>query len=251
MPEATSSHIDLQESKKPSHQKYKGFTVGEKKFLFLLKYEIITSLFGNFPGALGFFLRRIFFSRLIKKAGKGIIWGKGITLRHPHKIEIGDGVAINDLTVLDAYGDMASSIKIGHRSLISRNTIISSKGGSIEIGERTNIGTICIIFSRDCHVKLGNDVLMSAYCYLMGGGDHSMERTDIPIAYQGADCRGIEIGDGVWFGAGVKVRDGVKIGRDSVIGTNSFVNTDIPPLSIAAGIPAKIVKKREPQKNDS
>jgi acetyltransferase-like isoleucine patch superfamily enzyme len=249
MPESTSSHLDLQNNKRSSGQKYRDFTVGGKSFLFLLKYELITSLFGNFPGALGFFLRRIFYSRLIKSAGKGIIWGRGITLRHPHKIEIGDGAAVNDFAVLDAYGDNTSRIKIGRRSLISRNTIISSKGGSIEIGERTNIGTVCIIFSRDCHVAVGNDVLMSAYCYLMGGGDHSMERTDIPIANQGAECRGIDIGDGVWFGAGVKVKDGSKIGRDSVIGTNSFVNSNIPSFSIAAGTPAKVMKKRESLKN--
>lgn len=250
MPEATSAHFDLQDDKKSSRQKYRHFTVGEKNFLFLLKYEIITSFFGNFPGALGYFLRRIFYRSLVKRSGKGIIWGKSITLRHPHKIEIGDGVALNDFAVLDAYGDKTSRIKIGNRSLISRNAVISSKGGSIEIGERTNIGTVCIIFSRDCRVKVGNDVLMSAYCYLMGGGDHSMDRTDIPIAHQGAECRGIDIEDNVWFGAGVKVKDGSRIGRDSVIGTNSFVNSDIPSFSIAAGTPAKIVRKRslEPEK---
>lgn len=243
--EATSIHFELQDKHKSSFQKYKNLTIGEKGFFFFLKYETITALFGNFPGASGYFLRNKFYRLLLKRVGKGVIWGRNVTLRHPHKIEIEDNVAINDFAVLDAYGGEKSRIKIGEGALISRNTVLNSKGGFIEIGERTNLGMMSIIFSRDCTVRVGNDVLMSAYCYLMGGGSHSMDRTDIPITYQGAECRGIDIGDNVWFGSGVRVLDGCSIGRDSVIGTNSFVNSDIPEFAIAAGVPAQIVKMRK------
>ncbi len=243
--QVTSVHFELQDKKKSSFQKYKHLTVGGKGFFFLLMYEMITSLFGNFPGALGYFLRAKFYKLLLNRVGKGVIWGRNVTLRHPHKIEIGDNVAINDYAVLDAYGNEKSGIKIKRGALISRNTVINSKGGFIEIGERTNVGMMSVIFSRDCKVRVGNDVLMAAYCYLMGGGQHSMERTDIPIAYQGAECQGIEIGDNVWLASGVKVLDGCKIGRDSVIGTNSFVNSDIPDFAVAAGSPAQVIKKRK------
>lgn len=243
--QATSVHFELQDKSKSSSQKYRHLTVGEKGIFFLLLYETITSLFGNFPGALGYFLRAKFYKLLVKRVGKGVIWGRNITLRHPHKIEIGDNVAINDYVLLDAFGDETSGIKIGEEALISRNTVINSKGGFIKIGKRTNVGMMNIIFSRDCTVRIGNDVLMAAYCYLMGGGQHSMERTDVPVAYQGAECRGIEIGDNVWLASGVKVLDGCIIGRDSVIGTNSFVNSDIPEFAVAAGSPAQIVKMRK------
>jgi len=243
--EATSIHFELQDRRKSSFQKYKKLTIGKKGLFFLLKYEMVTSLFGNFPGAMGYFLRSKFYKVLLKRVGKGVIWGRNVTLRHPHKIEIEDNVAINDSVVLDAYGGEESGIKIGEDALISRNTVLNSKGGFIEIGKRANLGMMSIIFSRDCKVQVGDDVLFSAYCYLMGGGRHSMERTDIPISHQGAECRGIEIGDNVWLGSGVKVLDGCKIGRDSVIGTNSFVNSDIPEFAIAAGSPAQIVKMRK------
>ena len=243
--EATSIHFELQDEHKSSFQKYKNLTIGGKSLFSLLLYEVITSLFGNFPGAIGYFLRSKFYKVLLKRVGKGVIWGRNVTLRHPHKIEIEDNVAINDFAVLDAYGGEKSGIKIGEGALISRNTVLNSKGGFIEIGKRTNLGMMSIIFSRDCKVRVGDDVLFSAYCYLMGGGSHSIERTDIPIAYQGAECRGIEIGDNVWLGSGVRVLDGCKIGRDSVIGTNSFVNSDIPEFAVAAGSPAQIVKMRK------
>ena len=242
---ATSIHFELQDKQQSAFQKYKFLTVGNKGFLFLLKYEIVTSLFGNFPGALGYLFRRIFYSLLLKKTGRGVIWGRNVTLRHPHKIEIGDGVVINDFVLLDAYGGTNSGIRIGDQSLISRNTVLNSKGGFIEIGRGTNIGMFCTVLSRDCRVHVGNDVLMSAYCHLMGGGNHSMEKTDIPIAYQGAECLGINIDDNVWLGSGVKILDGCKVGRDSVIGTNSFVNSDLPEYSIAAGLPAKVIRKRK------
>lgn len=243
--EATSIHFELQDRQKSSFQKYKSLIIGKKSIFFLILYEIIISLFGNFPGAVGYFLRGKFYKLLLKRVGKGVIWGRNVTLRHPHKIEIEDNVAINDLAVLDAYGGKKSGIKIGEGALISRNTVLNSKGGFIEIGKRANLGMMSIIFSRDCKVRVGNDVLISAYCYLMGGGSHSMERTDIPICYQGAECQGIEIGDNVWLGSGVKVLDGCSIGRDSVIGTNSYVNYDIPEFAIAAGSPAQIVKMRK------
>jgi len=243
--QATSVHFELQDEQKSPFQKYRDLTVGEKGIIFLIKYEIITSLCGNFPGAAGYFLRRKLYKRLLKRAGKGVIWGRNITLRHPQKIEIGDNVAINDFAVLDAYGGDESGIKIEEGALISRNTVINSKGGFIQIGKRTNLGMMNIVFSRDCNVRVGKDVLMAAYCYLMGGGSHSTERTDIPVVYQGAECRGIEIGDHVWMGAGVRVLDGCTIGRDSVIGTNSYVNSDIPEFAIAAGSPAQVLRKRK------
>ncbi len=243
--QATSIHFELQEKHRSSFGKYKSLTIGEKGFFTLLKYELITTLFGNFPGGAGYFFRSKFYKFLLKKVGKGVIWGRNITLRHPHKIEIGSGVAINDFVVLDAYGGKDSGIKVGEKTLISRNAVLNSKGGIIEIGERTNLGMMSTIFSRDCKVSVGNDVLVSAYCYLMGGGNHSIERTDIPISEQGAECKGINIGDNVWLGAGVRILDGCSVGRDSVIGTNSFVNQNIEEFAIAAGSPAKLIKKRK------
>jgi acetyltransferase-like isoleucine patch superfamily enzyme len=243
--QATSVHFELQDSHTSSYQKYRNLTIGEKGLFSLLKYELIMSLCGNFPGAFGYFLRSRFFNSLLKERGQGIIWGRNVTLRHAHKIELGTGVAINDFVVLDAYGGEKSGIKIGDQTLISRNTVLNSKGGQIEIGSRTNIGMMSTIFSRDCRVKVGNDVLISAYCYLMGGGNHSIDRTDIPISLQGAECKGIEIGDNVWLGAGVRVMDGCSIGRDSVIGTNSFVNQDIPAFAVAAGSPARVINMRK------
>jgi acetyltransferase-like isoleucine patch superfamily enzyme len=48
-----------------------------------------------------------------------------------------------------------------------------------------------------------------------------------------------------WLGSGVKVLDGVTIGKGSVIGAGSVVTKDIPELSVAVGVPARVIKKRD------
>ena len=52
----------------------------------------------------------------------------------------------------------------------------------------------------------------------------------------------IIIGDNVWIGDKVTILSGVKIGNNAIIGSNSVVTKDIPPFSVAAGIPAKVIK---------
>lgn len=55
----------------------------------------------------------------------------------------------------------------------------------------------------------------------------------------------IEVGDYVWIGGRSVVLGGVKIGEGAVIGAGSVVTRDIPPYTVAAGVPAKVIKMRE------
>ena len=233
----------LLDTKESALKKYMKLVIGKKSFWALLNYEIIVTLFSWVPGALGYFLRKIFYPKLFKKCGKGVVFGKGLTIRHPSKIEIGDNVVIDDFCVLDAKGDNNEGIKIGNNVILARNTVVSCKGGNILIDDNTNISYNCIIHSES-NVKLGKNILIAAYCYIIGGGMHSFERTDIPIIQQGSISKGITIEDNCWLGADVKILDGVTLGRDSVVGAGSVVNKNIPPFSVCAGIPAKVVKNR-------
>ena len=62
---------------------------------------------------------------------------------------------------------------------------------------------------------------------------------------QGSFHEGVTIGDDVLIGAGAVIMPGCHIGQGVVIGANSVVNVDIPPYSIVAGVPAKIIGRRE------
>ena len=65
-----------------------------------------------------------------------------------------------------------------------------------------------------------------------------------PIRLQGVSRQGIHIGPNCWVGAKVTVLDGVTIGEGSVVAAGAVVTKDIPPYSIAAGVPAKVIKRR-------
>ncbi len=234
----------LTDKKKSALQKYQELAVGSSSILTLIKYELLTSVFGFLPGAVGLVLRKKFYKSLFGKVGRNVIFGKSITIRHPHKIHIGDNVVIDDYAVLDAKGTDNRGIAIGDNVMIGRNTVISCKNGNITIGDNTNIAMNCFIQSAK-EVKIGKNVLFAAYCYVIGGGDHETVRTDIPIIAQGQIVKGITIEDNCWIGAGVNVLDGVKIDRDTIIGTGAVVTKSIPEFSIAAGVPGKIFRSRK------
>ena len=226
-----------------SLRKYQDIVVGSHRLSTLFRYEVITSLLGPFPCAAGMVLRMIVYPGLLGGCGSGVVFGRSITLRHPKKIFLGKNVILDDNCVLDAKGSGNRGIFVGDNVIIGRNSVISCKDGDIHIGNNTNIAMNCFIQSA-CEVTIGDNVLFAAYCYVIGGGDHKTDRTDIPILAQGQVVKGITIEDNCWLGAGVKVLDGVKIGRDSIIGAAAVVTKDIPEYSIAAGLPAAVRRDR-------
>ncbi|MBM3702958.1 MAG: acyltransferase [Actinobacteria bacterium] len=195
------------------------------------------------PGALGIFLRNLFYPLLFKKVGKRVNFGKSVTLRHPYKISIEDDVTIDDYCVLDAKGLENDGIYISKNVFIGRGSILSCKNGDIILERNVNIGFNSEIFSGS-KVTIGENTLIAAYVYIIGGG-HDYSRVDIPITEQEKISYGIKIERNCWIGAGVKVFDNVTIGEDTIIGAGAVVSKDIPAFSIAAGIPARVVKSRK------
>ncbi|MCK4944079.1 MAG: acyltransferase [Candidatus Aminicenantes bacterium] len=234
----------LLSKKKGITSKYKELFMGKVSFFTFLKYEFVTTFFSGIPGGLGFFLRKIFFPGLFKSVGKNVIFGKHMTIRHPSKTEIGDNVVFDDNTVLDAKGKDNRGIVVGNNVLIGRNTIISCKGGDIEVGDFSNIGPNNTLISESS-MKIGKYVFTAGHSYLIAGGNHSFEKKDIPIWFQPSISKGgIIIEDDIWIGASTTILDGVKIGKGSIIGAASLVLKSIPSFSIAAGSPARVIKKR-------
>ncbi len=237
-------HQDITSTNKSNISKYRELYLGSQN---LFIYEIIIILFSNLPGALGLALRKIFYPLIFKKVGRNVIFGKGITIRHPKKIIIGDNVIIEDNCVLDAKGGDNKGITLGNGVLISRNVVLSCKDGDISIGNNTILGINSLVHAvQGSNVSIGNDVLISAYVYLVGGGNYKYSKPNIPIRQQGLISKGgISIEDNVWLGASVNVTDGVTIKKGNIIGSYSLVNKSIEKQDfISYGVPAKLSKKR-------
>lgn len=227
--------------------KYQALVLGEKGLFKLLKYEWIVAFSGWVPGALGLVLRSRLYPKLLGHTGRNVTFGRGVTLRHPRKVYIGDNVVIDDNCVLDAKGTDNKGIFIGDGVFIGRGTILNCKNGDIHLGDRANIGGNCMIFSAS-EVRVGKDYLMAAYSYLVGG-THDFQDVNLPILDQKRSSRGIELGDGGWLGAHVTVLDGVRIGKHAIIGAGAAVHRNIPAYAIAAGNPVTIINKRKGPEN--
>ena len=223
--------------------KYVNLFVGKKGFFSLLKYELIIMLFQDMRGAVGIFFRNLFYPMLFKKVGKGVSFGKSVTIRHPHKISIEDDVVIDDYCVLDAKGLNNNGIYISKNIFIGRSSILSCKNGDIVLEKNVVVGFNCEIVSAS-RVVVGENTLISAYVYIIGGG-HDYSRVDIPISEQEKPSYGIKIEKNCWIGAGAMVFDNVTIGNDTIIGAGAVVSKDIPRFSIAAGVPARVAKSRK------
>jgi acetyltransferase-like isoleucine patch superfamily enzyme len=195
------------------------------------------------PGALGFLLRKILYKTLFVEIGRGVMFGRNVVIRHPHKMKIGNHVIIDDNCVLDAKGCQGMDFVIGDNVILSRGCILSAKNGKLSVGDNTNFGANCLVYAVK-NLSIGRDTLFAAQCYV-GGSMYYFDRPDIAPIQQGSYANGVSIGDGCWLGAGVKVIDGVKVGDGVILGTGAVVNKDIEPFSVAVGVPAKVIKKRE------
>lgn len=239
----------LQDQSLSAFSRYQMLAIGNNSIWYLIKYELIMLLIAPLPGAIGFMLRKWFFPSILGSVGKGVIFGRSITIRHGLKVHIGDNVTVDDYAVLDAKGEDNQGITIGDATIISRNVVLSCKGADIKIGNHCTLGINSLVHAREgSSVILDDHVLCGAYCYLIGGGPFVTTELDVPFKQQGMTSKGgVSIAANVWLGSGVQVVDGVSIATGSIIGSNAVVNQDVKEYSVSAGVPAKLIKKRTNQ----
>ena len=152
--------------------------------------------------------------------------GSSIVVTHPEYIRIGKMVKIKKDYRIECYPKFAGiklqpEVIFGDRTIFGYNLTILG-GAKVVIGADT-------IFA-------GNVTLISE--------NHGIDPvSEVPYHAQPLITGPITIGKGCWIGQNVSVLPNVKIGDKCIIATNAVVSRDIPDYSIAAGIPAKVIKK--------
>ncbi len=133
-------------------------------------------------------------------------------------------------------------LSIGEHTLLEPDVwITGSPTAEIVIGAGSflNLGTMIAAQER---VEIGDHVMIANGCFVTDA-DHRFDDTTVPVPWQGFTPKGpTRIGDNVWLGAGVVVTGGVSIGERAVIGANSVVTRDVPARTIAAGVPARVIR---------
>lgn len=128
---------------------------------------------------------------------------------------------------------------LGKDSIIEDFATINNGVGDVIIGERTRIGIGNTVIGP---VKIGNDI-MFAQNVVLSGLNHSYEDVSQPIHLQDVSTAPIVVEDESWIAANSVIVAGVRIGKHSVVAAGSVVTRDVPPYSIVAGNPAKVIKR--------
>ncbi|BAZ49447.1 hexapeptide repeat-containing transferase [Nostoc sp. NIES-4103] len=209
-----------------------------------LQELFLTTLLGDIPTiAFGPRLRNLGYRMIFAKMDSPIYIQNGVEFLGTGCIHIGKGVYIFKGVRIDAQGHQNNRIDLGNGVAIERNVNIGCLENTyIHIDEETFIGPdVCIAGPGD--IKIGKNCMIAAHSGIYANNHNFADPMQL-IKNQGVTRKGIVIEDDCWLGHGVTVLDGVTIGRGSVIGAGAVVNKDIPPFSVAVGMPARVIKSR-------
>jgi acetyltransferase-like isoleucine patch superfamily enzyme len=113
-----------------------------------------------------------------------------------------------------------AGIQIGRDSLIGEFNVLRGQGG-ITVGDRVYTSPLVQIAAVN----------------------HVFSDPGRPFVEQGITAQGIVVEDDVWIGAGAILTDGVRVGRGAVVAAGAVVTHDVPPHTVVAGVPARVVKQ--------
>lgn len=160
--------------------------------------------------------------------------------------------AIKNGSIIDKglYGYNLDFVSIGKNLKIKRNWRIEcypyfchqKLEPHLEIGENViiNYGFTAFVANK---IDIGPNCIFAANVTLVSENHGINPESDLPYHAQSLTTGPIFIGEGCWIGQNVVVLPNVNIGAKCVVGANSVVTKDIPPYSIAVGIPAKVIKQ--------
>jgi acetyltransferase-like isoleucine patch superfamily enzyme len=172
----------------------------------------------------------------------------GPFFRRGVSIEIGSGTMVR-WPRLNARG--GGSLRIGRNSIIHCRVDFDSEAGRVVIGDRCYIGASHLV----CHtgISIEDDVIISWGVTIVDHDSHALDwnaRRDDVVAWARGLKRWEEVAiapvtvrSRAWIGFGATVLKGVTIGSGAVVGANAVVTRDVPPLTVVAGNPARVVRR--------
>jgi acetyltransferase-like isoleucine patch superfamily enzyme len=207
---------------------------------------LLTTLLGGVPGLPGIALRGLAYRLMLRMDGAVAI-ECNVRLRQARNIRLGRGVFLDQGVYLHGC---PQGIELGADTCVMHNTELhvfnfrDLPHAFIKVGRGTFIGESVVIRGQG-GVTIGEHVLIAPQAKILAV-NHNYTDVTQPVMDQGITGRGIVIDDGAWIGAGAAILDGVRVGKGAVIGANAVVTKDIPPYTVAVGVPAKVVQYLAP-----
>lgn len=179
------------------------------------------------------------------RTGKRFGVGPRVQVRYPNCLSVGHDVTFLGFTSIRST--RPNTVRIGSNTAFPVGFWLDCGGrdnpGLVEIGRYCQFGPYVLMNAGGSSILIGDQVGISHFVTIHAG-QHSFDDPAQPIFEQGTTHKGVTIEDDCWIGAKATILDGVTIGRGSVIGAGAVVTESVPTLSIAVGVPARIIKKR-------
>jgi acetyltransferase-like isoleucine patch superfamily enzyme len=200
-----------------------------------------------FTSRRGFQLLRGFILRIRLKQTQGLLFaGTGVKVKHAYQLSTGKNTILEDNVFINALSEdgiiLGDNVTIARDGILFCTGVIAQKGKGISIGNGTGISARAY-FSGQGGITIGAECIFGPEVKIFSENHNYGDPTQT-IKAQGVNRKGVIIGDNCWIGGGVSILDGVIIGKGCVIAAGSVVNRSIPENSIAAGVPAKVIKNR-------
>lgn len=185
-------------------------------------------------------LRGAAWSALRFRRPRGFLLGNATRFLQSGQLALGRGVSIGAFGYFDCAA--TQGIRLGDGVTIREYAWVQGRSGlnapahGLTIGDRSYVGPFAQI-GIGGPIEIGSDVQLGAGISIIA--ESHVEGPDGSYVSGHVTREGVRIGDRCWVGNNVTILDGVDVGHDCVIGAGSVVTRDIPPHSIAYGVPAK------------
>ena len=128
---------------------------------------------------------------------------------------------------------------LGDYSVVESFACINNAVGDVIIGDHTRIGlhnTIIGPVTIGSHVNLAQGITITAL-------NHNFDDSEKRIDQQGISTKEVVLEEDIWVGANAVILPGVTIGKHAVVAAGAIVTKDVPPHSLVAGVPAKVIRQ--------
>ncbi len=205
--------------------------------------QAVFFLFGWIPTLIGIAARGVVYRLILTMEGAAAI-ESGVRLRFANLIRLGHGVYLDQGVYLHAC---PGGIAIGAETIVMHGAVLHVYNfrdlphAGIQIGKNSLIGEYTVIRGQG-GVTIGDRVYTSPFTQIIAV-NHVFADPGRPFVDQGITAEGIVIEDDVWLGSGAIVTDGVRVGRGAVVAAGAVVTRDVPPHTVVAGVPARVIKE--------
>jgi len=176
-----------------------------------------------------------------------VFMGPATRLRNLSLCRFGKGVTLETGVILDGLSTdgihLGDNVAIGAYSQV-RASSISQVGFGLRVGNHSSCDAYSF-FGAAAPIVIGQNVIMGQHVSFHAQ-NHNFDRTDVPIRLQGVTGIGITIEDDCWIGSNVVFLDGSRLGQGCIVAAGAVVRGEIPPFSVVAGVPAKVLRSRLP-----